>query len=98
MESYTITELDFSSAIAAAKGGSKISRKGWNGNEMWVCYMPPVVIDGNLVNGRTRKFHKGGDLNVGGYFVIMTTLGVWQPGWVPSQEDMLADDWQVEQE
>lgn len=88
--------IDFGSALVYAKEGSKIFRKGWNGKGMWVCYMPPVTIEEGLVNGRARKFQKTGDLRVGGYFVIMTANGVWQPGWVPSQEDMLASDWYVE--
>jgi len=85
--------MNFSEALEKAKQGHKIMREGWNGKGQWVCYMPSVTISQDLVNGRTRKFHTSGDLHVGGYFVIMTAQKVWQPGWLASQGDMLAEDW-----
>lgn len=85
--------MNFGEALVAAKNGNKIGRAGWNGKGMWVCYMPPVVIAEGIVNGRTKQFVPRGDLNVGGYFVMWTAAGVWQPGWLASQADMLADDW-----
>ncbi len=85
--------MNFGDALALAKSGYKIARTGWNGKNMWVCYMPPLIIPAATVNGRTRKFLPEGDLNVGGYFVMYTAQGVWQPGWLASQNDMLAEDW-----
>jgi hypothetical protein len=87
--------MNFGEAIEAAKSGSKIYRTGWNGKNMWVCYMPPVVIAEDIVNGRTKKFVPTGDLQVGGYFVMWTAAGIWQPGWLAAQPDMLADDWGI---
>jgi hypothetical protein len=87
--------MRFGEALEMAKGGVKIAREGWNGRDMWVCYMPAVVIPEGEVNGRTKVFVPAGDLNVGGYFVMWTAQGVWQPGWLASQADMLADDWAV---
>lgn len=87
--------MNFGQAVEAAKTGSKIARAGWNGKNMWVCYMPPVLIAEGIVNGRTKQFVPSGDLNVGGYFVMWTAIGVWQPGWLAAQPDMLADDWSV---
>lgn len=83
----------FGQAIDMAKSGKKVSRDGWNGKGMWVCFMPPVTIPEGMVNGRTKAFVPTGDLNVGGYFVMWTADGTWQPGWLASQADMLADDW-----
>jgi hypothetical protein len=58
------------------------------------------------VNTRTRKFLPEGPLLVQGYFVVFTKVpdgpnevtdegkwGKWQPGWLPSTEDVLATDW-----
>lgn len=87
--------MTFGEALEAAKRGERIARAGWNGKGMWVCYMAPVVIPAGMVNSRTRAFGVVGDLNVGGYFVMWTAQGVWQPGWLASQADMLADDWEV---
>jgi hypothetical protein len=85
--------MNFGEAIAALKDSKRVARAGWNGKGMWLCYMPPVTIPEALVNGRTKRFQPTGDLNVGGYIVMMTAQGVWQPGWLASQADMLADDW-----
>ena len=90
--------MNFGQALERAVAGNKIARTGWNGRNMWVCYMPPTIIPDGMVNGRTRKFVPTGDLPVGGYFVMWTADGVWQPGWLASQSDMLADDWIVRAE
>jgi len=87
--------MDFGKALEAAKAGQRIAREGWNGKGQWACYMPPVTIADGLVNGRTRKFVPEGDLHVGGYFVLWTAQGIWQPGWVASTSDTLSEDWTV---
>ncbi len=87
--------MNFGQAIEKAKSGERIARAGWNGKNMWVCHMPAVVIPEGMVNGRTKKFVPTGDLNVGGYFVMWTAQGTWQPGWLAAQPDRLADDWDV---
>jgi len=85
--------MNFGEAIEAARAGKRISRSGWNGKGMWVCLMPGTTIPEELVNGRTKKFVPTGDLVVGAYFVIWTAQSTWQPGWRPTQIDVLADDW-----
>jgi len=87
--------MNFGQAVDLLRNGHRVSRDGWNGKGMWLCLMPATVIPEGLVNGRTKKFVPNGDLHVGGYVVMMTAQGVWQPGWLASQADMLADDWAV---
>lgn len=87
--------MNFSEALYALKAGQRVRRAGWNGKGMWVCYMPPVSISEALINGRTKTFWPEGDLPVGGYFVMRTADGTWQPGWLASQTDILASDWEV---
>lgn len=87
--------MTFGQAIEELKKGSRVSRSGWNGKGMWICYMPPVTIPAGMVNERTRRFVGSGDLEVGGYLVMWTAQEIWQPGWLASQADMLADDWKV---
>lgn len=88
--------MNFGEALEAVRvGDTRIARAGWNGKGMWVGYMPPVTISEGIVNGRTKRLVPTGDLVVGGYLVMMTSDGVWQPGWLASQADMLADDWAV---
>jgi len=87
--------LSFAQAMVALKEGKRVARSGWNGKGMWVCYMPATRIPAELVNERTRKFVPEGDLYVGGYFVLWTSADIWQPGWLASQADLLADDWMI---
>jgi hypothetical protein len=83
--------MQFGTALSLAKIGHRIAREGWKG--MFVAFMPPVVIPSEKVNERTRRFVPDGDLNVGGYLVLKTAHGVWQPGWNASTPDLLANDW-----
>ncbi len=87
--------MDFSEALRELKLGRRITRSGWNGQNQWLCYMPPMIVSEENVNERTKKFWPQGDLAVGGYIVMKTAQGVWQPGWVASQADLLANDWEV---
>lgn len=95
--------MDFGQALAALKGGKKVSRYGWNGKGQWVVLMPALYLppynteDTNRkVNDRTAK-HIGEDkpLDSQPYCALWTAQEKWQPGWVPSMSDMLADDWCV---
>lgn len=93
--------MNFGEAIEAAKGGQKVAREGWNGKDMWIVLMPPLKLPpfnsqelGAKVNDRTAK-HIGPDtpLDSQPYFAMWTATKQWQPGWLASQADMLAEDW-----
>ena len=93
----------FDGAINALKAGAKVQREGWNGKAQWVVMMPALQLPlasstapGPKVNDRTAK-HIGYDapLDSQPYFVLWTAQGKWQPGWVPSTSDLLADDWRI---
>lgn len=87
--------MNFGQAIEHLKGGLRVARSGWNGKGMWLILMPSMVVPSDKVNERTRKFAPPGDLRVGGYVVMWTADGTWQPGWLASQADMLAEDWEA---
>lgn len=93
--------MDFGDALRAAKDGQRISRAGWNGKGMFVVLMPAFILPpyntqdtARKVNDRTAKWI-GGDapLDCQGYFAMYTADKKWQPGWLASQADMLAEDW-----
>ena len=85
--------MNFGLALEAAKKGSKITRRGWNGKGMYVFLADAV------------EFHTDADLSeywgnadgvcVRPVLVLRTAEGDLQPGWLASQNDMLADDWEV---
>jgi hypothetical protein len=72
----------------------KVRRRAWK-NVAWVAMMPSVTIPAGLVNGRSAHLNGSGkDLLCQPYLVSGTPDGLWQPGWLPSQADLLADDWE----
>ena len=95
--------MNFGQAIEHMKIGLKLAREGWNGKNMFVVLMPALKLPahssqepGAKVNDRTAK-HIGVDtpLDSQPYFAMFTAQGKWQPGWLASQSDMLAEDWSI---
>lgn len=93
--------MEFGEAIKALKDGKKVAREGWNGKGMWIVLMPALQLpphstqeSGTKVNDRTAK-HIGVDtpLDSQPYIAMWTAAKQWQPGWLASQADILADDW-----
>lgn len=82
--------MTFGVAIEAAKKGKRIARKGWNGKGQYVelakaiSYKSPT---GAVVNAEHDAIGNQALAFVG-------TSGV-QMGWLASQADMLADDWEI---
>lgn len=95
--------LDFGAAISALKLGRKVRRSGWNGKGMWLIMMPSMELppyrsqsESKKVNDRTAKIiGEDTPFYCDPYIVMWTASGTWQPGWIASQADMLAEDWEV---
>jgi hypothetical protein len=86
--------FDFGEALARLKENKHVARQGWNGKGMYLAYMPGFTIPAGMVNGRTAHHVPAGcDVVCGGYIAMWTAQGTWQPGWLASQADMLAEDW-----
>lgn len=95
--------MDIGMAVAEMRGGNKVRRAGWNGKGMFIVLMPELKLPphssqepGAKVNDRTAK-HIGEDtpLDSQPYVAMWTATQQWQPGWLCSQADLLADDWEV---
>lgn len=98
-----IHTLSFGHAILALRDGKKLKRDGWNGADAFIVLMPALYLPpfdsqepGAKVNDRTAK-HIGTNtpLDSQPYFAMKTASGQWQPGWSPSQADVLSDDWRI---
>jgi hypothetical protein len=74
--------MTFAEASKKLFSGKKIKRKGWVES---VLFMPPRV-----------SFDGPDPVNVAGYYILCMPNRQWFPGWVPSQSDLLSDDWTVE--
>lgn len=82
--------MNFGSAIEAAKSGKRIQRAGWNGKNQYVELA--TCISYTNANGQIVNVNHDAIGNAALSFV--GTSGV-QLGWLASQADMLADDWQI---
>ena len=93
--------MDFSAALKHLKNGAKLERVGWNGKGMFIVLMPalnlpPFNTQGTLrkVNDRTAKWiGEDKPLRSQPYIAMKTVDDKWQPGWLASQADILAEDW-----
>lgn len=86
--------MNFSDALTALKNGNRIQREGWNGKGMWLVLVPGTP----LVQFREGSIYQTAGLvqaDINPHIDMFTADGKMQPGWLASQTDMLADDWQV---
>lgn len=82
--------MDFGKAIEAVKAGKRVSRAGWNGKGQYIELATCVSYKnaaGEIINVNHQALSNNAIAFVG-------TSGV-QLGWLASQADMLAEDWQI---
>lgn len=81
--------FSFSEALVYLKQGKKVARKGWNGKKQYI----------QLATGISYKAASGEIVNceheaIGNQAIAFVGTSGVQMGWLASQADMLADDWQ----
>lgn len=82
--------MDFGEAIKLLKEGKRLQRRGWNGKKQYIelaTNISYVNADKEIVNAEHEAIGNKAIAFVG-------TSGV-QLGWLASQADMLAEDWQI---
>lgn len=79
----------FSAALIALKDGQCVRRAGWNGKgqHVYVEDQLSYTVPGGVFKGQRREYAP--------VLVLFNAQGVHQPGWVPSQGDLFAEDWQI---
>lgn len=95
--------MKFGEAIESAKNGKMISRSGWNGKGMFVYqtigntvskdFIPKFASLPDSVKNFLAK--KDADVVFHPSMTMYTAQGEMQPGWLASQADILAEDWEV---
>lgn len=83
--------MSFGLAIEAAKMGRKIARAGWNGKGMYVFLVSEVEF---CTQADISEFDDQ-DVGVSDLLVLRTAQRTFQPGWLATQSDILADDWYI---
>ena len=82
--------MNFGSAIEAAKSGKRIQRAGWNGKNQYVELATCI----SYTNSNGQIVNVNHDAIGSKALAFVGTSGT-QLGWVATQSDMLADDWQI---
>lgn len=95
-----IDGLDFGEAIRALKAGHRVARAGWNGKGMWLalsCNGTRTIPAENFWSPHNAEFARqnGGAATVLPSITMKTATGEILMGWLASQTDMLAEDWEV---
>lgn len=83
--------MDFCEALALLKTGKKLKRKGWNGKGMFVYHVSEATYKA-CTEAAATEF--GEEVPYEAYLAIKTVRGTVST-WVPSINDVLAEDWMV---
>lgn len=95
-----INAMSFGHALHALENGKRVCRSGWNGKEMWLALSCPEskqVPASGFWNEHNANFarEQGGHATVLPSITMKTADGKILMGWLASQTDMLAKDWQI---
>ena len=82
--------MNFGLALEELKKGNKVKRSGWNGKDQYIEKAERVAY----INSKGELINKG-HLNIGNKVIAFVGTSGVQLGWLASQADMLAEDWQV---
>lgn len=94
--------MNFGEAIEALKQDKKVARSGWNGKNMWLFMnrgrFDADKVDSTLIDGvSTGLFDPSGTdtTMVLPHLCMVAASGSLVTGWLASQTDILAEDWQT---
>lgn len=90
--------MTFGMAVEAMKRGAKVARRGWNGKGMYIWVMPGSTVSGcnQVTDPHLAEIDKAeGEIRFLGSIRMRTATGDVLTGWLASQTDMLAEDWEI---
>lgn len=86
-------------AIKQLHNGSKVRRAGWNGKGMWLMLVPGSHVglrEGTPYDKALNTPKQGqSHVTINPHIDMYTADGKMQPGWLASQTDLLATDWEI---
>jgi len=88
--------MDFSEALYLCKGGSRITRMGWNAPGQYVTLQRgyPEGVPINMNTAYATGLPEGTVCKFAPYLLLHNAQEVFVP-WIASQEDLLAEDWEI---
>ncbi len=88
--------MNIGSAVEALKQGEKVRRRGWNGMGMFLVYVKGGLTTLKPDTPYARALDEAGfPVEICSHIDMFTTQGAFQPGWLASQADLLAEDWEL---
>ena len=86
--------MNFGEAIKHLKTGKKLARSGWNGKGMFFIY---VAGTKDVKLTEDSAYYRAGlkEVDINPHIDMYTANGTMQPGWLASQSDLLAEDWEI---
>ena len=93
--------MHYYEALKECLNGKKITRKDWNGKNMYIYYTPGrrVKVEDwfNRANGGypTKEEIERGYIILKGHFDMYNAQAERITGWLASQTDMASDQWEV---
>ncbi|MDR1216010.1 MAG: DUF2829 domain-containing protein [Treponema sp.] len=87
--------MPFGEALEECKAGKRIARQGWNGKGPYVCLVPDHIFKQDELKQIPALQNEEREITFWGCLCIMTTSGKVQLGWLATQSDMQAVDWEV---
>ena len=78
--------FSFGEAVKYLKRGYKVTRKGWNGKGMYLFKSPKMGC-------QMYEKYTGKEINDLQEFIVMKTVDDTLVPWLPSQTDVLTEDW-----
>lgn len=93
--------LSYGAALEALKKGERVSRKGWNGKGMFIFQRPGDTLPAEIIEkvkslpDSVKGFlaQKKQSVDFLPYLCMYIATGQVVNGWLPSQTDMLSEDW-----
>lgn len=82
--------MNFGKALEELKAGKKVAREGWNGKKQYI----ELATNISYKNASEEVINCEHDAIGNRAIAFVGTSGV-QMGWLASQADMLAEDWEI---
>jgi hypothetical protein len=94
--------VNFGQALDDLKAGRCVRRAGWNGKGMWLALTPTSHVAAHKLQHGAAKIlvdvenvELADNVTIGGHIDMRAADGTLVIGWLASQTDMLAEDWEV---
>lgn len=92
--------MDFGQAIETLKKGGKVARSGWNGKGMFLYlvygqHVPMCNLRNEAGKHLKAKHNDHSEIDINPHIDMKAADGSIVVGWLASQTDMLACDWEV---